>query len=327
MFRRPGDRVQRISSMMTIDSYDCRVDTRRLEYFVAVAEELSFTRAASRLFAAQSTVSAGIRALERDLGTELFERGPHGVGLTSAGDALLEEARSAIEAVERLRALAADDGELRGTVRVGVFTNLTSIDLPGLLGEFHRRHPAVDLRLGPSPTGSTGLAEDVRQGRLDIAFMGLPGRLPDLSTRDLASSPFVAILPSGHPLATGAPVSLAALAGERWIDARPGFGNRVTLDRAFESLGRTRQVPTEVSDLGEIPPFVAARLGVAALPELTVIPAPGAVVAPLAERIEWRLSAVARPRPSAAATALLDLLSERFAAPDGPATGRTLEAS
>jgi DNA-binding transcriptional LysR family regulator len=72
-------------------------------------------------------------------------------------------------------------------------------------------------------------------------------------------------------------------------------------------------VSTEVPDLGEIPRFVAAELGVAVIPELTVIPADGAVVVPLTERVEWELSAVARPRPSAAAGALLDLLQERLA--------------
>ena len=295
------------------------MDTRQLEYLVAVAEELNFTRAAERLFAAQSTVSAGIRALERELGAPLFDRDPHGVRLTAAGEAVLREARGAVDAVDRMRDAARGDGELRGAVRVGIFTNLSTIDLPSIMGEFHRRHPLVDLRLGPSPSGSTGLAEDVRQGRIDVAFVGLPDRQPGLLERELAVSPFVALLAASHPLADRAEVSLTELADEQWVDARAGFGNRVTLDRELAALGIVRRVPTELSDLGEIPRFVAARLGVAALPALTVIPAEGAVAVPLRERIEWRLGMVARPRPSAAATALLELVSERFA------PSRTLE--
>ena len=188
------------------------VDTRQLEYFVAVADARNFTRAAERVFAAQSTVSAGIRALEREVGAALFERDPHGVRLPDAGRAVLEEARAAIDALERMRQAAAGDGELRGTVRVGIFTNLTTIDLPGIMGEFHRRHPYVDLRLGPSPSGSTGLVEDVRQGRLDIAFHGLPDAVPDLVTRPLVDSPFLAVLPEGHRLAGRRSVELADLA-------------------------------------------------------------------------------------------------------------------
>ncbi|TDP98569.1 MULTISPECIES: LysR family transcriptional regulator [unclassified Leifsonia] len=288
------------------------MDTRQLEYLVAVADERSFTRAAERVFAAQSTVSAGIQSLERELGAALFERDAHGVRPTEVGEAVLAEARAALEAVERMRDLAGDQGPLRGTVRVGIFTNLQSVDLPGIMGEFHRRHPDVDLRLGPSPGGSTGLVEDVRQGRLDIAFHGLPETVPDLLTRHLVDSPFLAVLPEGHPLARRRSVALADLAEEAWVDSRAGFGNRVTLDRAFAALGLTRRVPTELADLGEIPRFVAAGLGVAALPELTIIPAEGAVTRPLREPVDWRLNAIARPRPGRAAEALLTLLAERI---------------
>src|SRR5947209_562611 len=80
-----GHRVQRISSIFAIGLYDCSMDTRQLEYFVAVADERNFTRAADRVHAAQSTVSAGIRSLERELGVDLFDRDPHGVQLTPLG--------------------------------------------------------------------------------------------------------------------------------------------------------------------------------------------------------------------------------------------------
>jgi DNA-binding transcriptional LysR family regulator len=294
------------------------MDTRQLEYFVAVAEELNFTRAAARVFAAQSTVSAGVAALERELGARLFERDAHGVTLTGVGAAALAEARAGLQSIERLRDLAAGDGPLRGVVRVGIFTNLTSIDLPDIMGEFGRRHPGVDLRLGPSPSGSTGLADDVRQGRLDLAFYGLPDPVPGAIVLPLAEVPFVAVLPEGHPLAACDTVSLGELAAERWVDAREGFGNRVALDRALAAAGLGRRIDTEVSDLGEIPRFVAAGLGVGALPELTVIPAPGVVVRPLAPGVDWQLSVLVHPRPGAAARALLELIAERFGRPVPP---------
>src|SRR3954468_2161275 len=210
--------------MLSIDKYDWLVDTRQLEYFLAVADEGSFTRAAERVFAAQSTVSAGIQSLERELGSPLFERDAHGVRLTDVGEAVLAEARAGLEAVERMRELADRGGPLRGAVRVGIFTNLTTVDLPGIMGEFHRRPPQVDLRLGPSPSGSTGLVEDVRQGRLDIAFHGLPDAVPDLTTQKLIDSPFPAVLPEGRPHAADTAVSLADLAAEPWVDSRAGFG-------------------------------------------------------------------------------------------------------
>jgi DNA-binding transcriptional LysR family regulator len=309
------NRVQRKYLMLAIDKYDGRMDSRQLEYFAAVADEKSFTRAAERVFAAQSTVSAGIQSLERELGAPLFERDAHGVRLTEVGEAVLIEARAGLQATERMRELADREGPLRGTVRLGIFTNLTTVGLPGIMGEFHRRHPHVDLRLGPSPSGSTGMVEDVRQGRLDIAFHGLPNEVPDLLMRPLAVSPFVALLPASHPRVGESTVSLTELADEPWVDAPRGFGNRVTLDGALAALGLSRSVPTELADLGEIPRFVAAGLGVAALPALTVIPAPGAVLVPLRESVDWRLSAIARLRPSRAAEALLSLLEERISVP------------
>ncbi|MFC5501345.1 LysR family transcriptional regulator [Lysinimonas soli] len=288
------------------------MDGRQLEYFLAVADELNFTRAAQSVYAVQSTVSAGIRSLERELGTTLFDRGPHGVALTPLGEELVPAARAALEALQRVADLADTSAGLRGRLRVGIFTNLSTIDLPGVLGEFHRRHPRVDLQLGPSPTGSAGLADDVRSGRLDAALFGLPEAPAGLREHRLASSRFVAILPDGHPLAERASVPLAELVAERFVDAREGFGNRATLDAALAQRGLSRRVATELSDLGEIPRFVAAGLGVGALPELTVIPAPGAVVRPLRERVDWQLRLVTRPHPSAATEALVALLEERF---------------
>ena len=289
------------------------MDGRQLEYFLAVADELNFTRAAERVFAVQSSVSAGIRSLERELGTTLFDRGPRGVALTPMGEELIPVARAALDSLERVAQVADSSAGLRGRLRVGVFTNLSTIDLPGILGEFHRRHPGVDLQLGPSPTGSTGLADDVRTGRLDAALYGLPDAPTGLRVHRLAASRFVAILPEDHPLAAQSEVRLRDLVGERFVDAREGFGNRATLDAALAARNLSRRVTTEVSDLGEIPRFVAAGLGVGALPELTVNPAAGAVVRPLAERIDWELRLVTRPEPTPAAEALVVLFGERVA--------------
>jgi DNA-binding transcriptional LysR family regulator len=288
------------------------MDARQLEYFLAVADELNFTRAAERVFAAQSTVSAGIRSLESELGVAVFERDSQRVALTPVGAEMIATARATLESFERMRALADPAGGIRGALRVGIFTNLTSIGLPGIMGEYHARHPLVDLRLGPSPYGSTGFADDVRLGRVDVAFMGLPVSVSGLRNQVLTTSTFVAVLPADHPLAGAEQVSLAALVTEPFVDAGEGFGNRVSLDRAIADLGLSRRIATEVADLGEIPQFVAAHLGVAVMPELTVIPAEGAVVRPLVERIDWVLSMISRLRPSAAAAALLELLAERF---------------
>jgi DNA-binding transcriptional LysR family regulator len=308
-----GYRVQRLILVIFIDKDDnCGMDTRQLEYFVAVAEELNFTRAASRMFAVQSTVSAGIRALERDLGTTLFMRSTKSVALSPAGEVLLPEARLALEAIDRVRNAASSAG-VRGRLRVGIFTNVGFVDLPKLFGEFHQLHPLVDLQLGASASGSTGLADDVRHGRVDVAFMGLPVQdLAGLEVQTLAETRFVAVLPLGHPLSAATSVTLRDLSDERFVDTPAGFGNRVVIERAFAEAGIARVVSTVVSDLSEIPRFVAAELGIAVVPELTLVTPPGTVAIPVVRpAVEWQLSVISRPNPSPAVAALLGLFESR----------------
>jgi DNA-binding transcriptional LysR family regulator len=295
------------------------METRQLEYFVAVAEELNFTRAAQRLFAVQSTVSAGIASLERDLGATLFDRSTKHVALSAAGIALLPQARATIEAVDRARSSVALSREgIRGRARVGIFTNFSFIDLARVFGDFRRLYPLVDLQLVASASGSTGLADDVRRGRIDIAFMGLPRTdLAEFRVQPLALSRFDAILPVDHRLASRTAVSLADLAEEPWIDSPVGFGNRVGIERAFAAAGIHRSVTTQVSNLGEIPLFVAAGLGVAALPRITYLRNDGVTTVPIVDPvIGWELNAITRTDPSPAIAALLDLMVERFAEAD-----------
>ncbi|MDF9714745.1 LysR family transcriptional regulator [Nocardioides sp. ChNu-153] len=159
------------------------MDERSLEVFVAVAEELSVTRAATRVHAAQSTVSAALRSLERDLGAVLFERTTRSMRLTAAGERAVPAAREALAALARLRSEAREPAAgLRGRVRVGLFPALDALEVPAAASAFQERHPDVELTLVASPAGSTGLHEDVRRGRLDLAFSALP-RPADLAGR------------------------------------------------------------------------------------------------------------------------------------------------
>lgn len=300
------------------------VDERQLEIFAAVAEESSFSRAARRLFAAQSTVSAAVRALEQELGAPLFARSTRSVELTAFGEAVLGDAREALEAMGRMRALATPGAAgLRGRVRLGIFSNLEYLDLPELLGRFHREHPLVNLRLVVSGAGSTGLLDDVRHSRLDVALLGLP--LQDLTGLDVAplgEAEFVAVLPVGHPLASRRSVKLAELAGESFVDTPPGFGNRIVVDRAFEAIGRPRTVVAEVPELPSVPLYVAEGLGIAVVPLITPVNSDRLVAVPLKGGPVWTLSAVAKPRHDAAAGALLELLTTRRSGAAAQATLR-----
>ncbi|WP_137292939.1 LysR family transcriptional regulator [Nocardioides dongxiaopingii] len=287
------------------------MDQRAVEQFVAVAEELSVTRAARRLYAAQSTVSAGVRSLEHELGTRLFERTTRSMRLTEAGERVLPEARALLAAATRMHDVAADDdAQLRGRVRLGSFAGLDVVDLPHVVATFRAEHPLVDLVLSASPHGSTGLVDDLRRGRLDVAFSSLPDRSdPDLVSVPLVALPFVVLVPPGHRLARRRRVRLAELADEGWVDTLAGYGNRVLLDRTLGERGVRRRLVVEVAELPSVPRYVAAGVGVAVVPD--VVEAPGCVRVDLVDGpAPWSVAVCTRRHdgPGAAARALVAAL-------------------
>jgi DNA-binding transcriptional LysR family regulator len=281
------------------------METRLLEYFVAVAGELSVTEAARRLYAAQSTVSAGLRSLETELGVRLLHRTTQTVQLTAAGEELLSEARRILDAVERLHVLASEtaSGE-RGRLTLGTFTGQDLVhDLPSALRAFRLSRPHVDLRLISSQRGSTGYAEDLIRGRLDVAFFALTPP-PELDVVELLTVPYVALVAESHTLATQLTVSLARLAAEPWIDSPPGYGTRGGVEQALAERGLRRQVVAEIADVLAIPGYVATGMGVAVVPD--IIDPVGCAKLALAEPIApWTISLATRrnatDRPAVAA--------------------------
>ncbi|MFI5840341.1 LysR family transcriptional regulator [Catenuloplanes sp. NPDC051500] len=289
------------------------MELRHLEYFVAVAEELSFTRAAARLHVVQSGVSATIRALEQHLKADLFERGPQRIALTDAGLALLPEARATLDAAQGARdAVGQVRGGLRGTVTVGAMTSVTILDLPGLLGRFAADHPDVTVRMRAAPSGSAGLAQSLLDGEFDLAFLSDIDRPhTGLSVNTLARVRMVAIVPAGYP---GQSVTLERLAEHPFIDSPAGFGNRVVVDRAYAAAGLQRRVALEVVEIGTAPEYVRHGLGVSIMPVFSVpLDDRGVKSLPIDGPELWwtlALATATRRRPNAATRRFLQLASD-----------------
>jgi DNA-binding transcriptional LysR family regulator len=293
------------------------MELRHLEYFVAVAEELSFTRASRRLHVVQSGVSSAIQGLERELGTPLFERDRHRVLLTDAGRALLPEARATLSAAQTAAdAVAEVTAGLRGTLSIGTMISTGGIDVPALLGTFHERHPGVLVRLRALPGGSADLAREVVSGGLDLALLSLPGDAPGgLTVRPLAHEPLRLICGPRHPLASGSDgVTLPSLAGETFVDFPAGWGTRAITDRAFAAAGADRLVSFEVPNYEAALGLVRNGLGLAFLPQSAVANQDGIRIVPVQPAgLNWQIqvATAAARRPSAAARAFLsDLLSQ-----------------
>ncbi|WP_328467467.1 LysR family transcriptional regulator [Actinoplanes sp. NBC_00393] len=294
------------------------MELRHLEYFVAVAEEQHFTRAAKRMRVAQSGLSASIRALERDLDAELFVRHTRRVELTDAGQALLTEAhRTLASAAAARNAVAAVRGLLRGSLAVGSEQCLGVIDLPPLVAAFRRAHPGVEVRLRYA--GSGHLVEQVRTGQLNAGFVALPGPAPDgVRLLSLGVESMMLLCHPAHVLAEQDEVSVSDLAGEDFVDFSPDWGARGVNDLTFARAGAERRIAVEVNDVHTLLDFVHQGLGVALVPApVTRKPhAKGLHAAAVSgSGPAWQVS-VALPSGTPAGPATDALL--RLALPDGP---------
>ena len=258
------------------------MELQQLRYAVALAEELNFTRAAARCNVVQSALSHQIKALEGELGVELFARTSRRVELTAAGTAFVPEARASIAAAERaVSDAAAAIGRVTGTLTVGVIPTVSAVDVPGALRAFRGAHPEV--RLAVRGGGSTQFEAAITAGRLDVAFLGLPpGREPrGVAWRHLATDALVAVLPREHRLAGQHELALRDLAAETFADFPTGTPARAQSDLAFTAAGIERDVPFEATEAVFTLDLVRHRLAVTLLPSRTVPPDPALVAGPL----------------------------------------------
>ncbi|MDA0638273.1 LysR family transcriptional regulator [Nonomuraea sp. MCN248] len=286
------------------------MELQQMRYVVAVAETRNFTRAAEQCLVVQSALSHQIARLERELGARLFDRTSRRVRLTPAGEAFLPAARQALDAAERARAeVAAAAGEIRGRLAIGAIPTVTAVDLPVALRRFHLRHRAVRITLRSG--ASEEMIERVRQGMMDLAFLGLPldARPKGVRGRELARGALVAVVPPGHPLAAEDGVELGDLADEPFVDFPAGSAGRVQSDEAFAAAGVRREVAFEVSTPDFMARLIRQGLGIGMLPEAFVPAFPDLPVVRLsdaparAEHLIW-----SRLRPSPAAAAFLTMI-------------------
>jgi DNA-binding transcriptional LysR family regulator len=253
------------------------MELRHLRYFVAVAEEQSFTRAAERLWIAQPGLSTQIRRLEAELGIQLLERHTRGVDLTPAGQLFLERARVALGAADTAGATGRDlAAGVIGTVRLGFASEARWRPASDLLHRFSRDRPGVELSVLEALGGT--LWRDLRDGRLDALVAPAGHGSPDLRALELGSEPWTALIGTGHPLAALGPIAAVDLNGERIV--LTGHRDGASFDGAVVDLLAALDVTAELVPGGPGPALLA---GVAAneIVALTAVPdaLPAGVVA------------------------------------------------
>lgn len=242
------------------------VDLRHLRYFVAVAEELNFTRAARRLGMAQPPLSQQIRQLEQTIGAPLLERTPR-VALTEAGHVFLDVARRTLAQVEQGLDTARRTGlGMAGRLTVGFTSSIVFTPVPRAFAQHAKRYPDVELQL--REMHSAAQLDALRAGTIDVGLLHESPDDDDLASETVMREPFVALLPATHPVAKKSRLVPAALAGEPFVLFPRAFAPMLydqiaAICRAGDFFPQVRH---EAADWHTITALVGAGMGVSIAP-------------------------------------------------------------
>ncbi|MDO5618673.1 LysR family transcriptional regulator [Kocuria sp.] len=299
------------------------METRWLEAFLAVAEELHFGRAAERLHVGQSPLSQTVRKLEKELGAELFDRSTRSVALTSAGHALLPHARQVLEELGlATSAVRSTDREVYGRLRVSFSGALNHRTVPQLTRAVREHHPQVELKFVDRLLSGEAVHR-LEQGQLDLGFIGLPYRSPELESLLITVEDNHLVAPHGHPLLNRDEIEVGDLQHEPIICPPRDRGStmRATLVSTCHAHGFTPEIAQEVLDPFMILSLVDAGLGVAIVPEsmLHILPRrvssrPMQNYPPLRSALAWNGA-----HRTEALNAVLALAAQVFAHPESGA--------
>jgi DNA-binding transcriptional LysR family regulator len=260
------------------------VELRQVETFRVVAEELSFSRAAAKLGYVQSSVSAQVSALERELGVPLFDRLGRKIALTNAGEVMFAYSGKLLTLAEQTREAVVDvgagSGEVTGSLTVGAPETLLTYRLPKLLTLFHERHPKVRLSVRPSAIGRlVGSARKaIEEGKVDVAFvldepLGERAQSADLAVETLVAENVRVVAPTSHALASSSAVLAHDLRGETVLlpeAPESGCAYRGQFERQLGSAGVVPPETMEFQSIEAVKQCVAAGMGVSVLPSVAV---------------------------------------------------------
>ena len=244
------------------------MELRHLRYFLVLADELHFGRAAERLAISQPPLSWNIRQLEESIGARLFERNSRGVRLTEAGRAVATAAQEVLAQADAAARLARDvESGVRGSLRVGYVSSMLYRGLPRLLRDFGDRYP--EIRVRSFELNSQAQSVELSHRRIDVGFVHTT-QLPRTLERELfAAEPFLCCLPAGHSLAHARALAPASLRDETFVmfarEASPDYHERVLT--ICSSAGFTPDIVHEVRHWPSVVTLVARGLGVALVPQ------------------------------------------------------------
>ncbi len=236
----------------------------RLKVFRAVAAHLSFRKAGEALYLTQPAVTLQVKALEEELGTQLFARSASGVRLTDAGQLLLHYAQQLHDLAEDAEnRLAALKGVAAGDLVLGASTTIAQYVLPGLLADFSRGFPAIQLRVFSANTEQ--IAEGVASGRFGLGLIEGPALRRDLKVERWFDDELLLVAPASHEWAELGVIPAEKLAGEPFVMREPGSGTRHVVERGLRKAGirlSSLRIVMELDSTEAILSCIEAGLGV-----------------------------------------------------------------
>lgn len=247
------------------------MNIRALQYFVKLAELKHFSKAANACFVSQPTLSTQIRKLEDELGVSLIERAPRKVMLTPIGEDIAHRARHILRDIEQVKDAArrSKDPET-GAIKLGIFPTLAPYLLPHIIPVIRQRYPELKLQLAEEKTDV--ILNMLDQGRLDAGVLALPVNAQGMEIEVLFAEPFVAAMPSSHPLSEKQSIGIKDLEGEELLLLEEGHCLRQHALAVCELAGAHERVDFHATSMETLRHMVAANVGVTLMPVLSVKP-------------------------------------------------------
>ena len=265
------------------------MEVHQLRYFVAVADEGSFSRAAAKVRVSQPSLSQQIRKLEAEMGQQLFDRLPRSVVLTEAGRCLIDYARQILASIGDARRCVDElKGEVAGKVAVGAIPTIAPYVLPGLVVTFQKHYPDVILEIVEDVTDR--ITRRIEVGELDVALASSCRPSPTLRRESVGAEPLLALVPEKHPLAKKDVVELDDLKSQRFLLLHEMHCLSQQVNHLLESRRLRPEIALAGSQLSTIANMVAASIGVSIVPQMMVkhYATPGCVSLPFAPPVPER---------------------------------------
>lgn len=266
------------------------MNVRALQYFVKLADVKHFSKAAEACFVSQPTLSTQIRKLEEELGVQLVERAPRKVMLTPVGEEIAERARSVLNEIEQIRAVARRNlNPAEGTLRLGIFPTLAPYLLPHVIPTLRKKFPKLKLQIAEEKTDD--ILNMLHRGTLDAALLALPINDDGLRVKVLFQEPFVLATPEDHPLAGKSLVTTEDLRGSELLLLEEGHCLREHALEVCSLAGASERVDFHATSMETLRQMVAADVGITLMPLLAVKP-------PIAETQNVVIRPFKKPCPS-----------------------------